>query len=202
MLVIGLTGPSGAGKSTVSELFAKYGLPVINADEVYHKILVPPSYCLNALTAQFGRDILAPDGTLDRPKLSQIVFANPAALETLNSISHSFIMEEIERQLEQLRRRNVRAALLDAPQLFEAGAHRLCSAIVSVLADKSLRLERILQRDRIDPERILRRFASQKSDEYFRTHSDYIIENNGSLENLIPEVRKILWETGVISPCD
>ena len=202
MLIIGLTGPSGAGKSLISEMFEGFGLPVINADEVYHAILIPPSTCLNALTAQFGRDILAADGTLDRPKLAQIVFANPAALEALNGISHRFVMEEIERQLEQMRRKNVRAAVLDAPQLFEAGADKLCSAIVSVLADKALHIERIMQRDHIDPERIARRFSAQKSDEYFRAHSDYIIENNGSTENLLPTVRNILLETGVISSCD
>ncbi len=202
MLVIGLTGPSGAGKSEVSELFAKYGLPVISADEVYHRILLPPSPCLNSLTEHFGRDILNDDGRLDRAKLGQIVFSDPAALEKLNSITHRFIMEEIERQLEQLRRKHTRAAILDAPQLFEAGANRLCAAVVSVLADKALRLERILQRDHIDTERALRRFQAQKSDEYFRTHSDYIIENNSSVENLIPQVRKILCETGVIPSCD
>lgn len=185
MLVIGLTGPSGAGKSAVSELFEKFGLPVISADEVYHRMLVPPSPCLNSLTERFGRDILKSDGTLDRPMLGTIVFSDPAALEDLNRISHRFIMEEIKHQLDQLRRKNTRAAILDAPQLFEAGANRLCSAVVSVLADKSLRLERILQRDHIDAERALRRFQAQKSDEYFRAHSDYIIENNSSVNSFL-----------------
>ncbi len=198
MLVIGLTGPSGAGKGEIAGLFSHYGLPVIDADRVYHHLLIPPSHCLSELTARFGRDILSPDGTLDRARLSRIVFSDPAALEELNRITHRYVMEEIEHGLEQLRKKGTRAAVLDAPQLFEAGAEKLCSAVVSVLADRSLRLERIQERDHLDRDTAIRRINAQKSDEYFRAHSDFIIENNGSLDRLIPEVKHILQKTGVL----
>lgn len=198
MLVIGLTGPSGAGKGEVGRIFSAYGLPVINADEVYHRLLLPPSSCLKELTAEFGGEILTPTGELDRKKLSETVFANPTALQRLNSIAHRYVMEEIRRQLEQLRRAGTRAAVLDAPQLFEAGADKDCGTVISVLAEKRLRIERIIARDGIDAERAIRRINAQKSDDYFRTHSDYVIENNGSTEHLLPRVRKILFELGVI----
>ena len=201
MLLIGLTGPSGAGKSRVAEIFAYFGLPVLNADEIYHQLLSPPSHCLNELVDHFGNTILTSAGTLNRRVLADIVFSDPASLSTLNTISHRYVMEEVSRRMEQMRREGIRAAVLDAPQLFEAGANRLCGAVVSVLADKNLRLERILQRDGIERDAALRRISAQKSDEFFRTHSNYIIENNyHTPEHLIPEVRRILTETGVLHP--
>lgn len=199
MLVIGLTGPSGAGKSTVSDLLAAHGLPVINADRVYHQLLIPPSPCLDELVRHFGRTILADDGTLNRRALGEIVFSSPAALDNLNTIAHRYVMEEIRLQLDVLRRQKLRAAVLDAPQLFEAGANRDCGVIISVLADANLRLERIVARDGIDADLAYRRIAAQKKDEFFRSHSDYIIENNGSPDALYPQVRRILLETGVIT---
>lgn len=198
MLVIGLTGPSGAGKGEISKIFAAYGLPVIDADEVYHKLLLPPSSCLKELTVEFGGEILTPTGELDRKKLGALVFANPTALQHLNAIAHRYVMEDVRRQLEQLRRAGIRAAVLDAPQLFEAGADRDCGTVISVLAEKRIRMERIMARDRIDAESAIRRINAQKSDDYFRTHSDYVIENNGSPEHLLPEVRRILFALGVI----
>lgn len=198
MLVIGLTGPSGAGKGEVARLFEAYGLPVINADKVYHELLLPPSSCLDELTQCFGREILASDGSLDRRVLSGIVFSDPASLQRLNSITHRYVMEKVQALLTQFRSRGVRAAVFDAPQLFEAGAHRICNTVVSVLADRSLRIERIMARDGIDAESALRRIDSQKSDDYFRKHSEYVIENNTSVESLLPAVRRILTETGVL----
>ena len=198
MLVIGLTGPSGAGKGEVGRIFSAYGIPVIDADNVYHRLLLPPSSCLKELTEEFGGEILTPTGELDRKKLSAIVFASPAALQTLNHIAHRYVMEEIRRQLELLRRTGARAAVLDAPQLFEAVADKDCGTIISVLADKGIRLERIMARDKIDAESAMRRINAQRSDDYFRTRSDYVIENNGSTEHLLPKVRKILLELGVI----
>ena len=198
MLVIGITGPSGAGKGEVSRLFGKYGLPVIDADQVYHQLLIPPSDCLNQLVARFGREILQADGTLNRKQLGEIVFSDTESLEELNRITHTFVMREIRRRLEQYRAYGVVAAVLDAPQLFEAGANADCNIIVAVLANKELRLERILRRDGIDPETALRRMDAQRSDEFFRAHADYTVENNGNTDLLIPTVRKILSELGVL----
>ena len=199
MLVIGLTGPSGAGKGSVAEIFSAYGLPVINADEVYHQLLLPPSLCLDELTDRFGVGILTESGTIDRRALGAIVFSDPKALEALNTITHHHVMREIRRRLDQLRRDHTRAAVLDAPQLFEAGADRDCNVIVSVIADKMLRLDRIVRRDGIDETAAMKRIEAQKSDAFFRAHSDYVIENNTVPEALLPEVRRILCEMGVLS---
>lgn len=200
MLVIGLTGPSGAGKGAVGDLFKEHGIPVIDADAVYHGLLVPPSPCLDALKERFGENILLPSGGLNRKKLGEIVFSDAEALNDLNKIAHGFVMQEIRRQLSELRKQNLPAAVMDAPQLFEANAEGDCNLIVSVLADKRIRLERIMARDGIDAESALRRMEAQKSDAFFKTHSNYIIENNGNPDLLKPQVERILLETGVLSP--
>ena len=198
MLVIGLTGPSGAGKSLVAEIFEQYGLPRIDADAIYHELLLPPSPCLDELTEHFGVGILTADGTLDRRALGQIVFHNPADLAALNEIAHRYVMAEIRRRLEQFRRNSPRAAIIDAPQLFEAGAEKDCNVVISVIADPSIRIQRIMHRDNIDEATALARISAQKSDLFFRSNSDYVIENNEAPDRLLPEVRRILLEMGVL----
>lgn len=200
MLVIGLTGPSGAGKGAVGAILGEYEIPVIDADAVYHALLIPPSPCLDALCDAFGDDILTPEGNLNRRRLGEIVFSDHDALQRLNTISHAFVMAEIRNQLKKLRANDLRAAVIDAPQLFEAEADKDCNIIISVLSDKRMRLERIMARDGIDAEAALRRMDAQRSDEFFRTHSNYIIENNGNLDLLRPQIHRILLETGVLTP--
>ena len=199
MLLIGLTGPSGAGKSTVSELFASYGVPVINADTIYHTLLTPPSECLSDISACFGQEVIHPDGTLNRRALASIVFNDPRELEKLNHITHSHVLRDFRRQLKKIRDEGIPAAVFDAPQLFESGANRECNIVVSVLADEEIRVQRIISRDGISREAALERIRAQKSDHFFRTHSDYIIENNLNTDALISQAHAILRETGVLS---
>lgn len=198
MLVIGLTGPSGAGKGEVSRMLLALGIPVINADEVYHALLVPPSPCLDAIASAFGKQVLRTDGTLDRKALSAIVFSDAAQLQSLNRITHGFVMERIRRELEVLRKKGYAAAAIDAPQLFEAGADADCEITLAVLADRELRLHRIMQRDGLDAESAARRVDAQRSDDFFRRHADYVLENNGSPEMLRPSLLCILEEVGVL----
>lgn len=199
MLVIGLTGPSGAGKSVVSGIFSAHGIPIVDADDIYHHILIPPSSCLNDLVYAFGPQILTAGGMLDRKELGKIVFSDEQALSQLNQITHHYVMTAIRKKLDELRRDGMIAAVLDAPQLFEAGANKDCNIIVSVLADQETRINRIMRRDNIDRDAALRRIAAQKSDDFFRKHSDYIIENNEGINQILPIVRKILRETGVLA---
>lgn len=198
MIVIGLTGPSGAGKSVVADLFARYGLPVLDADGIYRQLLVPPSDCLRELAKEFGEEILAADGTLQRKKLASIVFGDADALKRLDEISHRYVMEEARRQIRSYRERGILAVVFDAPQLFEAGADKECNLIVSVLADRRVRLERIMERDRLSSEEAEARITAQYSDDFFRNHSDYVIENNENPESLAIPVQKILTEAGIL----
>ena len=201
MLVIGLTGPSGAGKGEVARLLASHSIPVVDADRVYHQLLVPPSPCLDALCAHFGTQILSNEGTLDRIALGAIVFSDPNALADLNAIAHRFVMDRVRAILAEWKAAGVSAAVLDAPQLFEAGADRDCDTIVAVLADKHVRLARIMKRDGISAERAEARMKSQLSDEFFRAHAQHVIENEGELNMLAQKVRALLLQLGV-AICD
>ncbi len=202
MKIIGLTGPSGAGKGEVATVLSSMGLPVLDADEIYHALLIPPSRCLDELVTRFGEEILLHDGTLNRKVLGEIVFSDPIALSDLNSISHNYVMIDVRHQLDALAKTGIEAAVFDAPQLFEAGAERLCDAVISVLADEELRTLRIMARDGIDHAAAQRRIRAQHSDEFFRAHSTYVIENNGTVEDLLPKVRRILSDLGVTSACE
>lgn len=200
MFVIGLTGPSGAGKSEVADLLHRYGIAVIDADAVYHALLLPPSPCLDELCARFGSEILNTDGTLNRPHLGSIVFSDPAALADLNAIAHRYVMQDIRASLGNYKRLGARAVVIDAPQLFEAGADALCDTVISVLAAKETRIARIMARDGIDSESAARRIDAQKSDAFFREHSNHVIENDGARDTLTSAVRALLVEWEVISP--
>ncbi len=198
MLTVGLTGPSGGGKGTVASLFARYGVPSIDTDAVYHALLVPPSACLEELAEAFGDGILTADGTLDRKALAARVFApgQQEALATLNRITHRYVLAEVRQLLAAYREQGKAAALVDAPQLFESGFDAECHRILSVLAPREVRLSRIMARDGLDRARAEARLAAQKPDEFFKARSDAVIENDGAAADMDVEVRRLLtlWE--------
>ena len=194
MFVIGLTGPSGAGKGEVARLFAAYGLPVINADQIYHDLLLPPSSCLNELTECFGRAILSPDGTLDRRALSSIVFSDPAALEDLNRITHGAVKQEVLRQLTP----EPPLAAIDAIGLFESGLDKLCKLTVAVTAPHAQRISRLMARDNITREYALARIDAQPADEIFAQKCDFCLTNDGSADDFRQKCLVFLMEQGII----
>jgi len=198
MLTVGLTGPSGAGKGCVASLFARYGVPSIDTDAVYHELLIPPSPCLLELAEAFGAGILTTDGTLDRKALAALVFApgHEADLQTLNRITHRHVLAEVRLRLADCREAGKAAVLVDAPQLFESGFDAECDMVVSVLAPRELRLSRIMARDGLDEERASARLDAQKPDEFFRAHSDAVICNDGAPADLEGDVLRLLslWE--------
>ncbi len=186
MKIIGLTGPSGSGKSFFCELLAKRGVASIDADRVYHSMLVPPSHCLDALAERFGKGILRADGTLDRSALSAIVFAPGAEAELadLNSITLKLVIEKIKLMIAELEKSGVAAVIVDAPTLFESGFDRDCDLTVAIIADRELRIERIMHRDRITHERAEARINAQKSDDFYKAHCDTVIYNDQNAEHL------------------
>lgn len=184
VVVVGLTGQTGAGKSTVSKVFADNGYAVINADSVARKVVEKGSKCLYEISDFFGKDVLLADGALDRKKLAGIVFSDKAKLETLDTIIYPYITGEILHQIRQNSRNGEKLILLDAPTLFESRADDFCEIIISVLADPDIREKRIVERDSLTPEEARKRMASQFDEEFFSSHSDYIIHNNGSIETV------------------
>ena len=185
--LIGLTGQSGAGKSTVAEVFAKHGAYVINADKIVAELYNAGSPCLKAVAAEFGQDILNPDGTLDRRKLAQRAFASRERTDALNRLVHPFVTA----RLFELLRGAEGIVVFDAPQLFEANADVICDAVVAVTADKGIRVKRIIKRDVLSEEQAMLRVNAQHGEEYFRARADYIIENNTDEESLRSQAEKV-----------
>ena len=185
--LIGLTGQSGAGKSTVAEVFAKLGAYVINADMIVAELYNAGSPCLKAVAAEFGQNILKPDGTLDRRKLAQRAFASSERTDDLNRLVHPFVTA----RLFELLRGAEGIVVFDAPQLFEADADVICDAVVAVTADKDIRVNRIIKRDSLSEEQAMLRVNAQYGEEYFRARADYIIENNTDEESLRIQAEKV-----------
>lgn len=184
VMVIGLTGQTGAGKSTVSKVFSHNGFAIINADIVSRKVVEKGSKCLEEVADFFGKGIIAQDGSLDRKALAAIVFSDKAKLEMLNSIIYPYITGEILRQIRRHSANGEKLILLDAPTLFESRADDFCEIIISVLADPDIREKRIIERDNLTVEQARKRMNSQLDEEFFETHSDYIIHNNGKLDTV------------------
>lgn len=193
MLTIGLTGGSGAGKGAVCEILGELGVPTVDTDAVYREVAVPGSECLSELTAAFGGEILTDGGELDRRRLASLVFSDPTGerLHTLNRITHKYILDECRRRLAWLTECGREAAVVDAPQLYESGFHECCDAVVAVVADRELRLRRIMERDGVSREYAEERIAAQHDDDFFTRRADYVIENNGSREALRRRVAQV-----------
>lgn len=179
MFILGLTGPTGSGKSLASRVFADEGYAVINADQTARSAVRKGSLCLAELVKSFGKEILLPDGELDRKALANLAFSDKGKTNLLNSVTHPHIIEEIKSEIDQLSATGAEAIVLDAPALFESGAQKLCSKVVAVIADKNLRYERIRIRDRLTPEEADRRMAAQHPPGYYTQKADYALVNNG-----------------------
>ncbi len=184
VMVVGLTGQTGAGKSTVSKIFAANGFAVINADVVARNIVEKGSRCLVEIEDFFGKEVINSDGTLNRKSLAAIVFSDKNKLEALNTITYPYITGTILKKIRHHASREEKLILLDAPTLFESRADDFCETIISVLADPDIREKRIISRDGLTAEQARKRMSSQLDEEFFESHSDYIIHNNGDLDTI------------------
>ena len=187
VMVVGLTGQTGAGKSTVSKVFASNGFAVVDADQVARKIVEKGTKCLDEIADLFGQQVINVDGTLNRKSLAGIVFSDKSRLEALNTITYPYITGEILRQIRLHSLKGEKLILLDAPTLFESRADDFCEIIISVLADADIREKRIIARDSLTAEQARKRMNSQLDEDFFRSHSDYIIQNNGRID-LVNEI--------------
>lgn len=187
MKIIGLTGQTGAGKGYVDAILAKHGIPFVDTDAVYHEILDAGGDCTEELTVAFGRKILGADGKVNRAALAKTVFGHedsPALLHTLNEITHKYVMSETKKRLAVFRETGADAAVIDAPLLFEAKIDTWCDVIIGVLADRETRIARIMARDHLRREDAVKRVDAQHDDGFFRERCTFVLENNGSMEEL------------------
>lgn len=187
--IFGITGPTGAGKSTVSKLFRKCGVYVADADKAARKVTEKGSACLDELCREFGEGILLSDGSLDRKRLGDIVFADSEKLAKLNRITHKYIKAHLEREIEAS---GAEMAAVDGAVLIGSPVIDLCGALVVVTAEPEIRLMRIMARDNISREAAQRRMAAQLSDEEYLRFADHVIDNNGQVQG--EEIERICNE--------
>ena len=192
MHVFGITGPSGAGKSLLCEYCAAHGIPHLDADAIYHALLVPPSDAVDALRATFGDEILDKNGAVDRKALSTIVFHDEKKLALLNETVLGIVLRDIRHRLEELRTQGVTEVVVDAPTLIESGFHRECDTVVVVLSEKETRVARIMARDGLSRERAEERVNAQKPDEFYRSAADAVLCNDGDRESLFESFEALL----------
>lgn len=176
MKIIGITGPTGAGKTTALKALQALGADVVDADAVYHRLLEESKSLKKALTGAFGEEILDKMGKIDRRRLSQAVY--PDRLGELNALTHPIIVAEIRRLTREAEAQGRPAVAIDAIALVESGLARQCDVVVAVLAPLELRVRRIMARDGIDEDYARRRALAQKGEDFFRSHSDCVLENS------------------------
>ena len=185
-VVLGLTGQTGAGKSTVGEMLRLRGAAWVDADAIAHDVTDNEKVCLADLALEFTIDIL------NRKKLGEIVFHDKAKLRRLNEIVFPYIIRAIQAAIDGLRAEGQELIVLDAPTLFESGCDRFCDAVISVVAKEELRLTRIISRDGLTREEAEARIRAQHKESWYVRRSDFVLENNGSEEELRLALSEVL----------
>lgn len=188
MLRIGLTGGIGSGKSTVADLFVSHGFPVIDADKIARVIVEPGRAALDELAEAFGMDILNLDGSLDRQKLAQRAFVDAEHTALLNSITHPRIEEETVGRFHAAEEAGEEAVIWDMPLLVDKGYHHNVDLVVVVDVDAEERIRRLVSYRGMKEEDARARLAAQVSDAERRAAADVIIDNNGPVDRLAPQV--------------
>lgn len=182
-MIIGLTGGIATGKSTVSALLIRKGALLVDADVIAREVMLPGHPVLAAVAEHFGQAVLLADGTLDRKKLGDIVFREPAQRQALNEITHPAIRLEIRRQMESLEREHPeRLVVVDIPLLFESGLESMFERVMLVYAPASIQKERLMKRNQLTAEEAVARINSQMDIEEKKRKADVIIDNSGSAE--------------------
>ena len=186
-LVIGVTGQSGAGKGTLCGILSEKGFIHIDTDKVWHEIIDASA---PKLEAAFGK-ITDENGKVDRKILGAKAFSSPENLNILNSIAHKEIMNEVSVIMDENRAKGFFDFAIDGAALFEAGAKEICDFIITVVADRKTRLERVKKRDGIDELRAEQRFAGQKDESFYIENADFTLVND-NLNDLEKELNIIL----------
>lgn len=189
--VLGLTGPTGSGKSTIAKMFAQYGFHTVDTDKIARNIMEKGSPVLAKIKETFGDDVVK-DNVLDRKLLAKRAFADENSTKKLNQITHPYIYEKALLEIEEYSHKGYDKFILDAPVLFESNGERFCNNTLVILSDLDTRVKRIISRDTITTEQAMDRINAQHSDDFYRAKADYVIENNGSLDEVKSQVESVV----------
>ena len=195
---IGLTGSLGTGKSTVANILRELGCIVLDADRMAKDVTAAGTSGLKSVIQRFGNDFLKPNGELNREKLSQEVFANPKALADLEQIIHPLVKAEAAHQRKQAKTKGLEIVFYDVPLLFEKNISDFDDVVV-VACSEEIQKQRIQARNQWSEIEMINRLRNQLPLAFKVKKADYVIENNGSLQDLKVEVEKLLLQLNLKS---
>ena len=193
---IALTGGIATGKSHVRAAFEALGVPTIDSDLLARDAVAPGTSGLAAVIERFGRGILDATGQLDRHKLGQIVFADPAARRALEAIVHPHVQRATEAWFTRVNSRSHPFAIADIPLLYEVGRDRDFDKVIVVACDPRTQLARLIQRDGISEDEARQRLDAQLPIADKVRRADYVIRTDGSHEDTDKQVQEILRMLG------
>lgn len=188
MLAIGLTGGIGSGKTLVSDYFAELGAPVIDTDIIARELVAPGQPALSEIAATFGKEILNPQGSLDRRALRQLIFDQPDKRKQLEMIIHPRIRDEVKNRLNMIK---APWSIIVIPLLLESKQQDLVQRILLVDAPAELQVSRTVMRDNVGADDVEKIIASQTTRQSRLDAADDIIVNDGSLDQLRQQVEKM-----------
>lgn len=179
MLRIGLTGSIAVGKSFVTSVFAELGCRVLDADQTAREVVAPGAAGLKAVVETFGKQILAPDGTLDRARMAALVFADEEKRLRLNHVLHPFIIARQDEILREWEREDPDGiGIVDAALMIESGGYKRFDKLIVVHCRPEAQLERLMLRSNLTPAEAQRRIASQMPQEEKQRYADYLIDTS------------------------
>lgn len=188
MFTVGLTGGIGSGKSTVAGTFAELGVEIIDADLVAREVVEPPSAALDAIRARYGEEILTADGSLDRPRMRKLVFADEAERAWLEDLLHPLIDERIRQRIAGC---ESAYCILVSPLLLETSQRRRVDRVLVVDVSRQTQLQRSLLRDQSERATIEAIIDAQASREERLRAADDVIDNEGAKNSLTAHVREL-----------
>ena len=192
MRLIGLTGGIASGKTTVAGILERLGAAIVDADALSREVVEPGRDAWNEIVKTFGAEVLQPDRTLDRQKLRAIIFSNPAARKKLEAIIHPRVRALAEKRIGEHAAAGYEVVVYEVPLLFEGNLHEWLRPVVLVACDADTQRHRLQRRDRVDAAAAQMHIDAQMSLEEKRRLADYVIENNGTFEDIERQVRAIL----------
>jgi dephospho-CoA kinase len=198
MLNIGLTGSIAVGKSYVCGVFQEFGVPVLDADQISREVVVAGSEGLKKVVREFGSGILQPDGELNRLKLAEIVFSDESKRQLLNSIIHPLVFEAQDKWLSEQAKIGKLMAIIDAALMIESGGFRRFDKIIVVWCSDEKQLERLIERNKLNPEEALKRINAQMPQNEKKAFADFLIDTTDGFDSARSQVTEIFAELRVL----